>query len=220
MGRHRRAETHFRVLFVCTGNLCRSPYGEVLTRHLLRTALGGVGAEGFDVASAGTQAVVGSPMHPVTRAELAPWGLDGAESEAFVARQLTSSIAEGADLILGATLWHRSAVVSHAPTVLPIAFGIREFARLVEVVDATTLPAAPVERAHALVDAARAQRGMRPPVRPEADRIPDPVGRSEMEHRMAAQLIERAVGSIVDTIVGRPAAHHDLNHVADPPSGA
>ena len=43
MGRHRReeAEDEFRLLFICTGNICRSPFAEILTRHLLRGRRGG-----------------------------------------------------------------------------------------------------------------------------------------------------------------------------------
>ena len=32
VGRH-RAEAPFRLLFVCTGNICRSPFAEIITRH-------------------------------------------------------------------------------------------------------------------------------------------------------------------------------------------
>jgi Low molecular weight phosphotyrosine protein phosphatase len=72
VGRHRadeRTDT-FRLLFVCTGNICRSPFAEILTRHLLRGRLGGRAAAAFDVSSAGVAAVVGSAMHPDSRAEL------------------------------------------------------------------------------------------------------------------------------------------------------
>jgi hypothetical protein len=53
VARHRRKETEFRVLYVCTGNICRSPFAEILTRHLLTGRLGGQAAAAFDVSSAG-----------------------------------------------------------------------------------------------------------------------------------------------------------------------
>jgi protein-tyrosine phosphatase len=34
VARHRREETGFRLLYVCSGNICRSPFAEILTRHL------------------------------------------------------------------------------------------------------------------------------------------------------------------------------------------
>src|SRR5882762_10224905 len=98
----------FRVLFVCTGNICRSPFAETLARHLLDQALGAA-ATGFEIASAGVDAVVGGPMYPDTRAALAPWNLCEA-ADVFLARQLTQADLAGADLIVGATPGHRSAV--------------------------------------------------------------------------------------------------------------
>src|SRR6476620_8838125 len=94
VGRHRQQASTFRLLFICTGNICRSPFAEILTRHLLRGRLGGRGAGAFEVSSAGVSAVVGSGMHPDSRAELAPWHLDGALSAGFVARQLHPAMIE------------------------------------------------------------------------------------------------------------------------------
>jgi Low molecular weight phosphotyrosine protein phosphatase len=45
VGRHRADERTdaFRLLFVCTGNICRSPFaGAMLTRHVLRGRVGRV----------------------------------------------------------------------------------------------------------------------------------------------------------------------------------
>lgn len=201
MGRHRReeAEDEFRLLFVCTGNICRSPFAEILTRHLLRGRLGGLASRAISVSSAGVQAVVGSAMHPDSRAELKPWNLDGPHAEVFVARQLHSAMIEDSHLVLGATPRHRSAVVAQCPAALPIAFSLREFARLASAVDPGRLPEHPVARAHTLVDLARLQRGL-VPVEPDSDDIPDPMGRSRSAHRQAAQLTHAAVAAVVDVI--------------------
>ena len=177
VGRHRRkeAEDEFRLLFVCTGNICRSPFAEILTRHLLRGRLGGRAAQAFEISSAGVQAVVGSAMHPDSRAELEPWNLHGSHADGFVARQLRSAMIERSDLVLGATPRHRSAVVARCPAALPITFSLREFARLAAAVDPGQLPAHPVARAHALVELARLQRGL-VPVGPRRRRHPRPDG--------------------------------------------
>ena len=204
MGRHRREEPRdeFRLLFVCTGNICRSPFAEILTRHLLRGSLGGTVARRFVVSSAGVQAVVGSAMHPDSRAELAPWNLQGSHAEGFAARQLRPSMIEQSHLVLGATPRHRAAVVEQCPAALPLTFSLREFARLVGVVDRSALPEHPVARAHALVDLARVQRGL-VPAEPDADEVPDPMGRPRAAHHRAAELIHAATAAVVD-VVGRP----------------
>jgi protein-tyrosine phosphatase len=103
VARHRRKETEFRVLYVCTGNICRSPFAEILTRHLLIGRLGGQAAAAFDVSSAGVQAVVGSGIHPSTREELAPWGLHREAADRFVARQIRPPMIADAHLVLGAS---------------------------------------------------------------------------------------------------------------------
>ncbi len=201
MGRHRRAEAEdeFRLLFVCTGNICRSPFAEILTRHLLRSRLGGRAARAFEVSSAGVRAVVGSAMHPDSRAELAPWNLHGAPAAGFAARQLHPAMIERSHLVLGVTLRHRSAVVARCPAALATAFGLREFARLAAAVDPGQLPAHPVARAHALVDLARLQRGLVPPD-PDGDDIPDPMGHPRAAHHHAAQLAHAAAAAVVDVI--------------------
>jgi hypothetical protein len=74
---------------------------------------------------------------------------------------------------------------------------LREFARLVPLVDLSTLPDQPVQRAHALVDEVRSRRGLVPPVDPKDDEVLDPMGRPRQEHLAAASLISEAVLTLV-----------------------
>ncbi len=128
VARHRREDEGFQLLYVCTGNICRSPFAEILTRHLLADRLGGGAASAFDVSSAGVQAVVGAPMHPMTRRELAPRGLPAAAAERFVARQVQPPMIAAAHLVLCVDPDHRSAVIGQESAALATAFGLREFA--------------------------------------------------------------------------------------------
>ncbi len=200
VARHRREETAFRLLYVCTGNICRSPFAEILTRHLLVGRLGGRAASAFEVSSAGVQAVVGSGIHPCMREELAPWGLHRAAAERFIARQVRSAMIAEAHLVLGANPRHRSVVIDREPRALTTTFSLREFARLATEVDQSALPAEPVARAHELVEQVRRRRGVSPPSLPDVDHIPDPMGRPQQAHHEAAELILDAVSTIVDVI--------------------
>jgi protein-tyrosine phosphatase len=203
VGRYSAQAVRFQLLFVCTGNICRSPFAEILTRHLLVGRLGGRAASAFEPASAGVQAVVGAPMHEHTRRELAPWHLNGAAAEHFVARQLRPEMVRDADLVLGLNVRHRSAVIEHEPQALATCFGLREFARLSAEVGPRGLPDDPVARAGALVEMVRSRRGLAPPTLPEADRVPDPIGGPQEAHHRAAMLIMEAVTGIVDVIAPR-----------------
>jgi protein-tyrosine phosphatase len=148
-------------------------------------------------------------MHPDSRAELAPWGLDGAVAGRFVARQLRSAMVLESDLVLGATPRHRSAVVERAPAALPITFSLREFARLSEAVDLDELPPDPVERARALVELARAQRGLVPPP-DDGDEIPDPIGGPRSAHHSSALLIREAAQRVADVMLPSSSASQPL----------
>src|SRR3954452_22519305 len=74
----------FTVLFVCTGNICRSALAERLGRAYLDEMLGDEAAL-IRMTSAGIGAVVGSGMHPDSALVLAGFGGEPAD---FVAHQV------------------------------------------------------------------------------------------------------------------------------------
>ena len=86
----------FRILFVCHGNICRSPMAEFVMRDLVRRR--GL-AGSFSIASAATHDdEIGSPVHPGTRAVLEAQGIDCSGKRA---RQLLNSDYEKYDLLIG-----------------------------------------------------------------------------------------------------------------------
>lgn len=187
----------FRLMFVCTGNICRSPFAEIVTRHLLVLRLGLRAAAPFELGSAGIRAVVGAGMHPDTRSQMARHGMDPRASDGFAARQLQPAWLAEADLVLGASRRHRAAVVETDPLTSARTFTLREFARLAEQVDPRRLPPAPVDRAHALVELARRQRGRVVSARPEDDDVADPIRGGANAHRAAAESVQQAVRAVV-----------------------
>jgi len=82
----------YRVVFVCTGNICRSPMAEVITRSLATStelADGSTLADRLEVRSAGTGPWhEGEPMHPLAQASLARAGYP---DHRHVARQIVSA---------------------------------------------------------------------------------------------------------------------------------
>ena len=74
-----------KILFVCHGNICRSPMGEFIMKDLVKKA----GVEGeFEIASAATsREELGSPVYPPARQELLKHGIT---CEGTRARQVTA----------------------------------------------------------------------------------------------------------------------------------
>ena len=111
-----------RILVVCTGNVCRSPYIHLRLAHELADL-------DIDVESAGTGALVDRPVDPGSTALLDAIGVDSAS---FRARQLTAALVQEADLVLTATRMHRRQVVQEVPAALRKTFALTDFADLVE----------------------------------------------------------------------------------------
>ena len=85
-----------KILFICHGNICRSPMAEFLMKELVRQA---GQAEAFCIASAATSAEeLGNPVYPPVRRKLAEHGID---CTGKTARQLTRRDYEDWDLLIG-----------------------------------------------------------------------------------------------------------------------
>ena len=86
----------YRILFVCHGNICRSPMGEFILKDLVEKA--GL-ADRFQIESAATSTEeIGNPVYPPARRKLAQHGIDCAGK---TARQLTADDYGRFDLLLG-----------------------------------------------------------------------------------------------------------------------
>ena len=85
-----------KILFVCHGNICRSPMAEFVMKDLVKQA----GLEDqFQIASAATSTEeIGNPVYPPARRKLAEHGISCAGK---TARQLTKGDYAQYDLLIG-----------------------------------------------------------------------------------------------------------------------
>jgi RpiB/LacA/LacB family sugar-phosphate isomerase len=110
------------ILFVCTGNLCRSPMAEYLLRHRL-------GPDScVKIGSAGLAAPRGAPASPPAIEALADKGIN---LNPHRSRPLDEKMVAEATLVVVMTAWHKEHVVSLFPSAaekvfLLTAFGVKE----------------------------------------------------------------------------------------------
>jgi protein-tyrosine-phosphatase/tRNA A37 threonylcarbamoyladenosine synthetase subunit TsaC/SUA5/YrdC len=104
------------VLFVCTGNTCRSPMAEALFRSMLSERLAcrpdEVESRGVVVASAGLSAWGGGKASPGALEAMAEVGADLSAHES---QPVTENLVRQADVILTMTAAHRAAILAQFP---------------------------------------------------------------------------------------------------------
>ncbi len=109
------------VLFVCTGNLCRSPSAE----GFLAQRLSELGPPDVTVESAGTSGTT-SAVPPELLREAASYGLD---LGSHVSRRVDANAIARADVIIGMARSHVREIVVADPTSFTRAFTLREIVR-------------------------------------------------------------------------------------------
>lgn len=107
----------FSVLFVCTGNTCRSPMAEGLTKQLLAEMKGvpvdGLESAGVRVRSAGVATGGGSSASAQAVEAMSRVGVDISD---HTSSPLTEGLIQDADVIYTLTDRHRQAVLMHSPS--------------------------------------------------------------------------------------------------------
>ncbi len=102
------------ILFVCTGNTCRSPLAEALCKKLLAERLGCRPEElplrGFVVLSAGLTAMMGAGAASEAMAVAREWGADLSQHSSQI---LTPMLAAQADYLMAMTRSHLGTLNSH-----------------------------------------------------------------------------------------------------------
>jgi protein-tyrosine phosphatase len=104
------------VLFVCTGNTCRSPLAEGLCKKLLAEQVGCTPAElperGFVVLSAGLSAMMGGGAASEAVEAAQKWGVD---LQQHLSQPLSQALLTQADYVFAMTESHRRAVAARFP---------------------------------------------------------------------------------------------------------
>jgi protein-tyrosine phosphatase len=173
----------FGVLFVCTGNICRSPTAEALARRELERHPG----VPIQVSSAGSHALEGNPA--ASRSMLAA-ATRGASLERHFARELTRRRVRAADLILCMAAEHRPFVLSYDRAAAGRTFLLATFARVAGQWDwLATSPAGLVALA---AEHAREQDG---------DDIDDPLGQSPDAYAACAERLDGLVTPVIGALI-------------------
>lgn len=173
------------VMFVCTGNICRSPMGELLlAKYLSDTSV--------MVSSAGTH---GLPMHEMDPSSARLMRSVGIEPGGFRSRRLTKPLAQSADLILCFEKSQRKDIVTLAPTAVRYTFLLGDFANMCEycarngLVKGLTIQ----ERLQSVIDASSIIR----PMLPKPQDIADPHGKEFDKFQLAANQTNHALRRIL-----------------------
>jgi protein-tyrosine phosphatase len=192
-----------RLLFVCTGNICRSPLAERLAYSWASQSLGATAAA-VRITSAGTDALDGKPMDKRSAAALSALG---GQPGGFRAQTFVPRMADEADLVLTMTRKQRRKVLAVAPRALRHTFTLPEAADLLRTADLRGISELPLRnRARELAVRLNAGRAGRMAV--EADDVFDPIGESGSVHQQVAARIVRKLQPLADVLfVEEPAAY-------------
>lgn len=142
-----------RILFVCTGNTCRSPMAEGLMRKILADE----GLAGIEVQSAGVAAQDGTPISEHAANVLKANGCTGPLRSAA----LSQSTVEWADLILTMTSAHKRYAIQRFPDAVDKIHTLKEY------VEADSAAAAKIAEVESLMTDIQLKQALAEPVTDE-----------------------------------------------------
>lgn len=174
------------VVFVCTGNLCRSPMAEALMRYTLAQR----GCNGIRVSSVGTWANEDSPAMPEAVELLSSRGIDLSRHRS---RPVDAEELATADVIVVMTSVHVREIRTAHPDVLPKVLLLKELAEIAPNPDVGT--GTPGDRLRGLLT------GTRPESRRSLD-LDDPIGLPIGAYERCADDLQRGIDVLVNALCG------------------
>jgi protein-tyrosine phosphatase len=187
------------IMFVCTGNICRSPMGELLlTRYLRGTSI--------RVSSAGTKGLAMHAIDPSAKRIMDSIGID---SSGFRSRRLTRSMVQTADLVLCFEQEQRKSIVTLVPTAVRYTFLLGDFANMCEycaqrgLIKGTTIQ----ERLQSVI----AQSSMVRPMLPDSQDIEDPHKKEFEKYHAAADATNAGIRRILTSM----RKHYQVEHAPE-----
>ncbi len=169
-----------KIVFVCTGNICRSPMGEAMLRHELAAR----GCTDVEVSSCGTWGLAQQPATPDAVTTLGGRGIDLASHRS---RALDAAEIAEADLVVAMTSVHVREIAQEVPDALPRVRLMKELAEL-EITPGGGL--------------AGLLAATRPAARRSLD-VDDPMGLPSRAYERAATEIEEGVKVLADALCPR-----------------
>lgn len=113
------------ILFVCTGNTCRSPMAAALLKDMLREK----GIHNIKVESAGIATHPNEKANPLAQKVMEEQGIQVTDHRS---KQIQVELLKQSDLILTMTDGHKNAVLSAEPSIWNKIFTLNEYAGIKE----------------------------------------------------------------------------------------
>lgn len=188
-----------KIVFVCTGNQCRSPVAEYVARSFANELTAQAKTKALqpanspsltlEFASAGTHAHRGTPMDPRALRFLAEEGIN---ADGFSSTRLNRAALAGADIVVGMETIHVEHALRIAPALLKKAATLRQLAAW-STLDSVRFPE---DIAHL-----RATRAGKEILDAHGPDIPDPVAENDADFMRISREVRDNVKGLVKAIV-------------------